>query len=290
VNPHGWTEADDMNRTIWFLWFQGLAAAPFVIQRCYESWVANNPGWDVVVLDDSNIPHYVHGQREDGDLRALPQVHRSDLIRLELLARYGGVWADATCYCARPLDSWLPAAMASGFFAFERGPRSDRLIGSWFLAASPLNPIVLRMYERLLPYWRDHSFDNKAHPVLLKLLDSRRLGRNRRWTRLWFSRLVRDGLSLTSYYAIHYAFAEAVRTDPHCARIWKETPRISANPPCGLLKQFRPVDLTEDLRRQIDRRSSPVYKLGWYIDVPETSAVRYLMDLEGTETVSQRPI
>ena len=51
-----------MNRTIWFLWFQGLAAAPLVIQRCYQSWVAKNPAWDVVVLDDSTIPRYVHGR------------------------------------------------------------------------------------------------------------------------------------------------------------------------------------------------------------------------------------
>ena len=180
--------------------------------------------------------------------------------------------------------------MRSGFFAFERGPRSDRLIGSWFLAPYPLNAIVLKIYERLLPYWRDHSFDNTARPRILKLLNSRRLGRKNRWTRLWFSRLVRDRLSLTSYYAIHYAFAETVRTDPQSKRIWKETPHISANPACRLLKQFRPVDLTEDLRREIDCRSSPVYKVGWYIDVTEPSAVRYLMDLEGTGASSQRPM
>lgn len=110
---------------------------------------------------------------ESGHLAELAFTPRSDLVRLDLLARHGGVWGDATCYCAVPLDSWLPAATSSGFFAFRCGPRGDRHIASWFLAASPSNAIILSMYEMMLPYWRDHVFHNETHPYLFKMLNGK---------------------------------------------------------------------------------------------------------------------
>src|ERR1700689_4816923 len=128
-----------LNRTIWFLWFQGLKDAPPIVKRCYQSWVANNPGWKIVLLDSSNLSTYAITDLESGNVAALTPAHRSDLIRLELLARYGGVWADATCYCAVPLDSWLPGVMSSGFFAFERRSEWAPPIANWFLATMPSN-------------------------------------------------------------------------------------------------------------------------------------------------------
>jgi Capsular polysaccharide synthesis protein len=42
----------------------------------------------------------------------------SDCIRIELLRRYGGAWADVTTYCLKPLDDWL-----SGHYASRRRER-----------------------------------------------------------------------------------------------------------------------------------------------------------------------
>jgi hypothetical protein len=72
----------------------------------------------------------------------------ADQIRIELLNVHGGVWADATTMCALPLDHWLPQRMQTGFFAFER-PTPDRLIASWFLAASLPCNIVAKWQARV---------------------------------------------------------------------------------------------------------------------------------------------
>ena len=260
-----------VNRTIWFLWFQGLDEAPPVVQRCYRSWVETNPGWSVVPLDRTTLAGYELTDFEGGNLARLVPAHRADLIRLELLARHGGVWADATTYCASPLDSWLPALMPSGFFAFERRSEWAPPIANWFLAARPSNGLILALLERLLPYWRDHAFDNEAHPRLYPMLEARLRGSDRR-TRWWFSRLVRDRLSLAPYYAFHYAFADLVRTDPACARIWRDTPRVPAGPSLRLLLDR---ELPDAVRRDIDARDTPLYKLSW--KVPPTASVRYLL-------------
>jgi hypothetical protein len=76
----------------------------------------------------------------------------ADQIRIELLHAHGGVWADATAMCALPLDDWLPQRMESGFFAFER-PTPDRMIASWFLAASASCNIVAKWRASVAGYW-----------------------------------------------------------------------------------------------------------------------------------------
>src|ERR1700748_2440425 len=100
-------------KTIWFLWLQGLDNAPLVVQKCYESWLKHNPYWTITFLDETNIRDFV----------SLPDVQitrqsLSDVLRINLLAKYGGIWVDATCYCVKPLDLWIDQYTTQGFFAF----------------------------------------------------------------------------------------------------------------------------------------------------------------------------
>ena len=83
-----------------------------------------------------------------------PREALSDLVRLELLHRYGGVWGDATTVCAKPLDGWLNQYARHGFFAFDR-PGPDRMISTWFLAAHKGSYIVERWRDAAARYWRD---------------------------------------------------------------------------------------------------------------------------------------
>jgi hypothetical protein len=86
--------------------------------RCVEAWRRLNPGWQVQLLDQ-------------GRARALSPAFDeliakgigatqiwSDVLRLDLLHRYGGVWTDVQVCPVHPLDAWLPAALHGvGFFA-----------------------------------------------------------------------------------------------------------------------------------------------------------------------------
>ena len=122
----------------------------------------------------------------------LPGRLQADLARLDLLARHGGVWADATCFCVRPLDDWLLPCLPSGFFAFDR-PGPDRLLSTWFLAAQPGNALVsgtfalMRDYLSLPMRLDEHAFLVKA---LTRLLRGR--PRTRGW---WFDPALRAGLA-----------------------------------------------------------------------------------------------
>jgi hypothetical protein len=265
-------------RTIWFLWFQGLDNAPPVVRGCYESWVARNPGWEVVCLDDASLRTVASVDYYAGSFATLSRQQRSDLLRLDLLARHGGAWADATCFCVQPLDSWLPPNLDSGFFAFSR-PHRARIISSWFLAAKPQNILVSRLFEFLLDYWGSHPFRRERQHlsslVLTRFL--RMTPRTRAW---WFSKVTRDWLAISPYYAIHFAFEKLVREDPECARIWERTPEVSAVAPHRLQDAGLLSPAPAAIRSEIDRREVPIYKTAWNLKqaIPDGSVLAYLLD------------
>lgn len=263
-------------KRIWFLWFKGIGNAPEVVRRCRESWLARNPGWEVVTLDEASLPAFTSLDYTTGHLAAQSANHRSNLVRLELLARHGGVWADATCLCMRPLDEWLPPNLGSGFFAFRR-PRGDRLLATWFLAAQPGNLLVERMLERMTDYWAGHTFRRSER---VRAFVEERLKHSAKRRALWFSPLLRDVLRITPYFAFHYSFEQLVLTDAEAAHIWEETPTISADPPHRPLRQGLLEPLSPSQHAEIDSRDVPVYKLTWKLGdrpIPPDSSLAYLL-------------
>jgi hypothetical protein len=270
-------------RTVWFLWFQGLENAPYVVRKCHESWVARNPGWRVVSLAEATLSSLASADYSAGSIDGLSMNHRSDLLRLDLLAHHGGVWADSTCFCVQPLDDWLPPNSESGFFAFDR-PGPGRVISSWFLAAQPGNILVSRLFDLMLAYWGDHWFHSGERQVIRKAL-TRLLQHSPHTREWWFSPPVRDWLAVCPYYALHYGFEKLVRGDPECADIWRRTPKISADGPHRLYRAGLLAPASAELRSEIDRRETPVYKTTWKLGgqpIPADSLLGYLLGLAPT--------
>lgn len=123
-----------LKNKIWMCWWQGLDTAPEIVKACIESVRRNAGGREVIVINDENVEEYVQFPDWIKELHKngiLSRTHISDLLRLELLARYGGIWLDSTFYCCRPLTShiynaslwsikrpdYLHASVASGMFA-----------------------------------------------------------------------------------------------------------------------------------------------------------------------------
>ena len=273
-----------MPRIIWFLWFQGLDNAPYVVRKCYESWVARNPTWRVVNLDASVLSSVSRVDYSAGNLATLSQQHKADLLRLDLIANHGGIWVDATCFCMQPLDDWLPQKMESGFFAFDR-PGPDRVISNWFLAADPSNPLATRMFDRMLHYWGDHRFAGDERQFLQKAL-VRLLRVSRRTRGWWFSPVIQDWLRLSPYFAFAYSFERMLHEDAECAAIWSRTPKVSANGSHRLYRAGLLTPVTPALRAEIDQCVVPVYKTAWNVGdeaIPPDTVLGYLLGMARTE-------
>jgi mannosyltransferase OCH1-like enzyme len=78
------------------------------VQQVRKSWELHNPTWNIILLDQSNLSQYIDHAIIKINAR-LPA--KTDLIRLNLLAEYGGVWADATMLCMVSLNRWIYDAL-----------------------------------------------------------------------------------------------------------------------------------------------------------------------------------
>jgi hypothetical protein len=261
----------DLPKIIWFMWLQGLDKAPLVVHKCYDSWVKHNPGWQVIFLDAGNIADHIDLKQGDITKQAY-----SDVLRVNLLAKYGGIWADATCYCNKSLDEWLPAYMGAGFFAFNR-PGPDRMISSWFFAADQNNYMINAYKDRVNAYWNENPqlsfFESSKWFFLNKRLQ-------RRGPQVWFSRFVLKMLKVYPYFWFHYLFENIYLKDSRFREIWDNTAKISADIPHRLqfVGLFTPVN--DEIKTEIDHATAPVYKLTWKYEASEykkDSVIDYLL-------------
>lgn len=177
----------EVTRTVWMFWHAypdlGTGKEADFRGQCLEGWRALNPGWQIRVLNMTDAlrmaPKFAASFELPPNKRFCIQL-QADLLRLELLNQYGGVWADMTTMPVRPLDSWIYDKLSpSGFWAFTGGNfknvsnqpnhtqrncfeakvRKDRVVKcyswkyvnyqnynialNWFIAASgPGNPVI----------------------------------------------------------------------------------------------------------------------------------------------------
>ncbi|MBI3702328.1 MAG: hypothetical protein HY244_00400, partial [Rhizobiales bacterium] len=237
-----------MIKTIWTCWLQGRENAPPLVKKCFNSWERNNPGWEFHCLDATTIERYVPlTQYIDLNRQSLTAASLSDVLRILLLREFGGVWVDATLFCNRPLDEWLPGTMQEGFFAFA-APGPGRPLASWFLSAEADNYLVATWHRRTIEYWTSRAKSD-------------------------------------DYFWFHHLFRDICDVDRKAAEAWSRVPKISADGPHTL--QFggymlRPKD--EGLGT-IDW-TTPVFKLTHRLaeeDLKPGSLLEYVLGSNGDE-------
>ncbi len=138
-------------KKIFSLWLQGRDHAPEIVKANWCRWQALNPDDELVILERPDA-HDLMAAWPVETSELTPQ-NMSDLVRIELLSRNGGIWVDASTFPVRPLADWLaPLGAQSGFFAFRRDGDA-RPLANWFLAAVPGSMIITKWRSQILRYW-----------------------------------------------------------------------------------------------------------------------------------------
>ena len=94
------------NAPIWVCWWTGEETAPELVKQCIRSIRANAGSHPVYLIDKNNysqyleIPEYMLEKVSSGKMGL---AHLADYIRVSLLAEKGGLWLDATIFCAGPI-------------------------------------------------------------------------------------------------------------------------------------------------------------------------------------------
>ncbi|MFC7405044.1 capsular polysaccharide synthesis protein [Georgenia alba] len=176
---------EDRSGTVWTYWAQGFENAPDVVRLAHGSLV-EHMGDAVVALTATDVADLV---TLPPDVDALVENHafRSDLLRLELLTRFGGIWMDSTCFVRHDVRAELEElARPSGFFAYAKG---DVTIGNWLMLTPPGHYVPAMLLEAEYAHWREFQQN-------------------------------------LSYFTFHHIFEALVDADERFREIWHRTPRV----------------------------------------------------------------
>jgi hypothetical protein len=156
--------------TIWLFWDN--PAMPIFVKKCIERIRAMNPEFKVIVLNFESLKNYLPDLTFEAD--DIPVANKTDVIRLELLYRYGGVWIDATVILFENLKWFIPHiekqlydCIAFARYASTTNP-SHPVVESWFLCSHAGSPFIKRWLDCLKPVCK---LGSKAYYEYLKSRD-----------------------------------------------------------------------------------------------------------------------
>lgn len=100
------------SKIIWTLWMQGYENAPELVKCTIDSIrkFAELNDFQFILLEKDTIEKYIEFPKlikKKMDLGIIDYTKISDILRVSLLAKYGGTWVDATIYIKEDFDSSL---------------------------------------------------------------------------------------------------------------------------------------------------------------------------------------
>lgn len=171
---------------IFYGWLQGKENLPILARCCYNSLKENSGAYKITFIDEKNysdyveIPQYIYEKFKAGKMKP---AHFTDVIRINLLERYGGLWLDATILVTEPLENYKKLLKLPFFtqkFTHEKsndhpitksfGAYSSYARWGGFIQGSAVihNPLFAFMKDFYNEYWRD--FDEIIDYVLMDFM------------------------------------------------------------------------------------------------------------------------
>lgn len=126
------------------IWLGGQL--PKVYEKYAESWRKFHPGWEYRLWTDKNISPINIKSRDHFDRTTNPGM-KSDILRYEILQKYGGLYIDTDFECLKPFDDLM-------YLDFFTGISYDGVLQLYngLIACVPDHPIIKSCTDIREPY------------------------------------------------------------------------------------------------------------------------------------------
>ncbi|MCM6765386.1 capsular polysaccharide synthesis protein [Weissella paramesenteroides] len=146
--------------TIWFMWLQGIENAPDLVKNNFF-YLQNHFGTRVKLITSENIESYLNVPKiinKKWKNKIISNTHFSDIIRVQLLVTYGGIWIDSTVFAKEKFIKFVDTK----YFIIPRtfAPGSDGKtipISSWFIKSERDNYFLKTVQAKLVCYWTNKN-------------------------------------------------------------------------------------------------------------------------------------
>lgn len=151
---------------IWWTYWNDYTI-PEVVENCIQSWRKWYPEMEIRIVTPKTLKFYVDIDPKQLSWNDNPG-RESDIVRLNLLQKYGGYWSDATNYVTGRVE--FPKGPYTEFVGYfiQRSTLNSKypVIESWFFGTIPEAPFITR--------WRDVFMSISDHKTVDSYLQSMR--------------------------------------------------------------------------------------------------------------------
>ena len=150
INSHEYS-----NKIFW-CWFQGEMNAPKLALACLNSFKKYCKNHEIIILTKNNIHQYIHFPNyilNKYKNKIISNPHFADLLRIELLIKYGGTWADASVLLTKYDSNFFNKDL----FFFQFFNNSWNAGSNWFITSEKKSPILRTTRDLLYEYWRRNN-------------------------------------------------------------------------------------------------------------------------------------
>ncbi len=147
---------------IWVSWMQGYDEAPELVQKCIDS-IKESTKHPVYLIESNNlkeytdIPDYI---MEKYEKKIITNAQFSDILRMNLLSRYGGLWIDATVFVPRGIPESI---FEEKFYTCKRAIKETSYISGYrwtsFINGCQKGCVIQEcMNELFSAYWKKKNY------------------------------------------------------------------------------------------------------------------------------------
>lgn len=152
-------KSSESPKNIFILWLQGWGGVPPIVEACKSSVIEHMPDCKINLISEKNlfdyidIPDYIVTKWKQG---IISHAHFSDIIRTELLIKYGGFWLDATVFLTDSIFEWVYKQKLL-MFQYCNIHDITMVCNNWFIYSYPGHPVLVSIRDGLYEYWKKEN-------------------------------------------------------------------------------------------------------------------------------------
>jgi len=198
-------------KQIWTYWNSDELTP--VVTKCINSWKKYNPEYKINIVTPKNLSEYIDFDVKKVKFNDSP-ARESDIIRLNILAKYGGVWCDASILMTRPFDFKTNSNHEFVGYYIEHYTTKPQwpCIEGWFFATVPNGDFINNWRDSFMDIAKFESVDKYLVDLSSRGVDFQRTDRG-----------------MLNYLAINLAAQEAMQKKMSVEQIRKTCGFMSAN-------------------------------------------------------------
>jgi mannosyltransferase OCH1-like enzyme len=142
-----------INKIIHQIWLGN--PMPNRLKKYCQSWKEHHPDWEYKLWTEENLPELQNQELYDN---AKTYAERSDIIRLEILKKYGGIYVDCDIECKHNIEYLIGD---SEFIVCQDLPEWPRFkipyLNNALMGCTPNHPLIKRLIDELPEHCNEYS-------------------------------------------------------------------------------------------------------------------------------------